>query len=204
MATSDSWITASTPLILASASPRRRDLLAQIGVIPTAIIPADIDETAYRAELPAAYARRMAAQKCQTIVHQRPGAAVLAADTVVAVGRRILPKAESIAEAVQCLRLLSGRAHKVIGGIALALPEQPLRLRLVTTRVTFKKLSESEIKAYLASGEWLGKAGGYAIQGRAAVFVQALGGSHSNVVGLSVHETYQLLMGAGFRFSAEV
>lgn len=204
MATSDSWITASTPLILASASPRRRDLLAQIGVIPTAIIPADIDETAYRAELPAAYARRMAAQKCQTIVRQRPEAAVLAADTVVAVGRRILPKAESIAEAVQCLRLLSGRAHKVIGGIALALPEQPLRLRLVTTRVTFKKLSESEIKAYLASGEWLGNAGGYAIQGRAAVFVQALGGSHSNVVGLSVHETYQLLMGAGFRFSAEV
>lgn len=199
MATYEPWLTASTPLILASASPRRRDLLAQIGVMPAEIIPADIDEAVGRRELPRAYATRMAVQKCQTIVGAHPAAAVLAADTVVAVGRRILPKTENRADAEHCLRLLSGRAHKVIGGIALALPGCPALVRVVTSRVTFKVLSEHEIKAYLDTAEWQGKAGGYAIQGRAAAFIQAISGSYSNVVGLSLHESYQLLTGAGFR-----
>ena len=190
------------PLILASASPRRLDLLQQIGVRPAAVLPADIDETPAKGELPKDYALRMACQKAAAASARRePGAGeawVLAADTVVAVGRRILPKAETLEEAEACLALLSGRAHRIYGGIALQNGARCLS-RVVETRVQFKRLDQAEHRAYLASGEWQGKAGGYAIQGRAAVFVRAIQGSYSNVVGLSLPETYAMLTGVGLR-----
>ena len=188
-----------TRLVLASASPRRRDLLAQIGVTVGAIDPAELDETASKGELPPAYARRMAAEKCAAVAARHPGDFVLAADTVVAVGRRILPKAESAEDARRCLGLLSGRRHRVLGAIALGLPDGRRIERLVTTAVTVKRLDAVEIEAYLASGEWDGKAGGYAIQGLAAAFVTSVSGSYSNVVGLGLSEVWGMLVGSGFR-----
>ena len=182
-------------LILASASPRRLDLLAQIGVVPDAVEAADIDETPVAGELPRQNAARLARAKAQAIADRNPGALVIGADTVVACGRRILPKAEDEKTALQCLELLSGRRHRVYGGVAVILPDGSLRSRLVETRVRFKRLTSQEMAAYLQSGEWRGKAGGYAIQGRAAVFVANINGSYSNIVGLPLYETAALLSG---------
>lgn len=179
-------------LVLASASPRRLDLLRQIGLEPGAIDPANVDETPRPRETPRAYALRMAEAKLAAVMPRHPQAIVLAADSVVAVGRRILPKAETEAEARDCLALLSGRRHKVLGGIAVGCAGK-VRTRLVETAVRFKRLEKSEIEAYVQSGEWQGKAGGYAIQGRAASFVAFLSGSYSNVVGLPLFETAALL-----------
>lgn len=184
-------------LVLASASPRRLDLLAQIGIVPGAVDPADMDETPLKGELPAPHAARLAEAKARIVATRHPGCFVLAADTVVACGRRILPKTETEAEARRCLTLLSGRRHRVHGGVVLLAPDGRLHQRLVTTQVTFKRLDVAETQAYLASDEWRGKAGGYAIQGLAAAHVRALSGSYSNVVGLPLHETAQLLKGAG-------
>lgn len=182
-------------LTLASASPRRHELLARLGVEPDAIVHADIDETAGKAELPRVYARRMAQEKALAV-----GAAgfVLAGDTVVALGRRILPKAEDEATARACLELLSGRRHRVFSALALRAPDGELRERLSETVVRFKVLSGAEIAGYLTSGEWRGKAGGYAIQGAAEGLVQWLQGSHSGVMGLPLFETRALLKAAGF------
>lgn len=187
------------PLVLASASPRRVDLLAQIGIQPDEILPADIDETPLRRELPRALAGRLARAKAAAVQALRPGAFVLAADTVVACGRRALPKAETESQAAACLDLLSGRNHRVLGGVALALPDGRMLERLVVTNVTFKRFDRREMTAYLASGEWRGKAGGYAIQGLAAALVRQISGSYSNVVGLPLYETAALLQGAGRR-----
>ena len=184
------------PLVLASASPRRLELLRQIGIEPAAIDPADTDETPRSNEAPRAYAERMARAKLAVVTPRHAAALVLAADSVVAVGRRILPKAESEGEARDCLGLLSGRRHKVVGGLALAEPGGKVRTRLVETVVRFKRLEPGEIETYIASGEWQGKAGGYAIQGRAAAFVAFISGSYSNVVGLPLFETAALLRSA--------
>ena len=186
-------------LVLASASPRRLDLLRQIGIVPDHVDPADIDETPLNGELPAALALRLAIDKARAVAPRHPGAFVLAADTVVACGRRILPKTQDVAAARACLVLLSGRRHRVHGGVALLTPQQRLATRQVVTQVVFKRLSEAEIGAYLAGGEWHGKAGGYAIQGRAAALVRWLSGSYSHGVGLPLYETAQLLAGHGFR-----
>lgn len=183
-------------LILASASPRRRELLARLGIVPAAIVPADIDETPGKTELPRDYARRMAREKAMAAA--TPEAHVLAGDTVVAVGRRILPKAEDEATARRCLDLISGRRHRVLSAIALRAPDGTLRERLSETVVVFKRLSPEEIAAYLASGEWHGKAGGYAIQGSAEGLIRRIDGSHSGVVGLPLYETRALLKAAGF------
>jgi septum formation protein len=190
------------PLVLASASPRRADLVRQIGLLPDRIDPADIDETPRRAERPRLYALRMAEAKARAVASRQPGCWVLAADTVVACGNRVLPKTEAEAEAARCLRLLSGRRHRVIGGIALVAPDGRLRGGAVETRVAFKRLEAREIALYLVAGEWRGKAGGYAIQGLAAAYVTLVNGSYSNVVGLPLAETYGLLTGAGFRHAA--
>jgi septum formation protein len=184
------------PLVLASASPRRLDLLRQVGLEPAEIDPADIDESPGAGELPRAYAVRMARAKLAAVACRHRGAIVLAADSVVACGRRILPKAETEAEARACLALLSGRRHRVLGGLAVARPDGTVRTRLVETVVRFKRLEAAEIDDYLQSGEWRGKAGGYAIQGRAARFVASLSGSYSNVVGLPLFETVGLLKAA--------
>ena len=186
------------PFILASASPRRRDLLARIGVTPDLIDPAACDETPHKGELPLAYARRIAAEKAALVAARHPGAVILAADTVVALGRRILPKAEDEATARECLRLLSGRRHRVLSAVALAHPDGTLRERLSETVVRVKPLSEAEIEAYVASGEWHGKAGGYAIQGSFEGLIVWIGGSHSGVMGLPLFETRALLKSAGF------
>ena len=183
-------------LILASASPRRRELLARIGVVPDAVAPADIDETPGKTELPRDYARRMAREKALAAASDI--AHVLAGDTVVAVGRRILPKAEDEATARRCLELMSGRRHRVLSAIALRSPDGTLRERLSETVVIFKRLSPEDIGAYLASGEWHGKAGGYAIQGSAEGLIRRIDGSHSGVVGLPLYETRALLKAAGF------
>lgn len=189
----------STKLILASASPRRLRLLTQIGLEPDATIPSDVDETPLPGEMPRDYAERVAVEKAQAVAARHPDPAfVLAADTVVACGRRILPKAETKEEARACLALLSGRRHRVVTGLALITPTGTLRRRTVTTIVIFKRLHKGEIEAYLDSGEWQGKAGGYAIQGLAAVFVTGINGSWSNVVGLPIHETAMLLAGNGY------
>jgi septum formation protein len=185
-------------LILASASPRRVDLLAQIGVTADAIDPADIDETPLKAELPADYARRVAAAKAAVVAARHPGALVLAADTVVAVGRRILPKTEDEAEARACLALLSGRRHRTLSAVTLIGADGKARHRLSTTIVAFKRLSGDEIDAYIASGEWQGKAGGYALQGRAGALIRMVSGSPSGVIGLPVFETRALLVSAGY------
>jgi septum formation protein len=179
-------------LVLASASPRRLDLLRQIGLEPAVIDPADTDETPAAAEAPRVYALRMAMAKLAVVAPRHPGATVLAADSVVALGRRILPKAETEAEARRCLALLSGRRHRVLGGVAVGSAGR-VRTRLVETVVRFKRLEPSEVEGYLRSGEWQGKAGGYAIQGRAAAFVAFLSGSYSNVVGLPLFETAAML-----------
>ncbi|MFN3944049.1 MAG: Maf family protein [Allosphingosinicella sp.] len=183
-------------LILASASPRRRDLLARIGVVPDAVVPAEIDETPKKGELPADYARRMAREKAAAV--PGGGALVLAADTVVAAGRRILPKTETEAEARATLGLLSGRRHKVLSAVTLVDAAGVARHRLSVTTVAFKRFDAAELDAYLASGEWRGKAGGYAIQGRAEALVRAIAGSHSGVVGLPLYETRALLRAAGY------
>ncbi|MFC4346314.1 Maf family protein [Kordiimonas lipolytica] len=175
-------------LVLASASPRRRDLLAQIGITPDAIAPAHIDETPFRDELPKPHAERLAREKAAAIAPDHVGALVLAADTVVAVGKRILPKAEDEATARMCLKMLSGRRHKVISGISIVLPSGKHLTKSVTTVVAFKRLSDMDIDHYIESGEWDGKAGGYAIQGLAATYVRFLSGSYSNVVGLPLFE----------------
>ena len=188
------------PLILASASPRRRDLLAQIGITPAAVDPADIDETPLKAELPRDHAARVSLEKARAVAGRHPGQVVLAADTVVACGRRVLPKAETEDQARGCLALLSGRRHQVWGGVCVIDCEGQERTRLVKTTVAFKVLTDDEIRRYLASGEWQGKAGGYAVQGRAARFVRFLQGSYSNVVGLPIHETAGLLEAAGIHW----
>ncbi|MCP8884831.1 Maf-like protein [Devosia sp. XJ19-1] len=191
-------------LILASASPRRLALLNQIGIEPEHLVPAHVDETPEKGELPRKLAQRLADLKALTARHKASVAGfgansmVLAADTVVAVGRRILPKAETMEEASDCLRLLSGRAHRVYTGVTLITPSGARRHRLVETRIRFKRLSSREMEAYLASAEWRDKAGGYAIQGIAGAFVVKLSGSYSAVVGLPLHETTQLLAGEGY------
>lgn len=183
-------------MILASASPRRRELIARLGIEPSAIAAADIDETPQKAEVPRVYAARMAREKALAVAG---GAAhVLAGDTVVALGRRILPKAEDEATARTCLKLLSGRRHRVLSAIALKAPDGTLRERISETIVIFKQLSAAEIDAYIAGGEWHGKAGGYAIQGSAEGLIQWIAGSHSGVVGLPLFETRALLKAAGF------
>lgn len=186
-------------LVLASASPRRLELLARIGVAPDAVDPPGIDEAPAKAELPIVYARRMAAQKAACIAIRHPHALVLAADTVVAVGRRILPKAEDAEEARQCLELISGRRHRVHTAVTLIAPEGAVRHRLSTSIVAFRRLHADEVSTYLASGEWSGKAGGYAIQGRAESFVRFMSGSWSGIVGLPLHDTSALLVAAGYR-----
>ncbi|MFA9201592.1 MAG: nucleoside triphosphate pyrophosphatase [Cypionkella sp.] len=183
-------------LILASASPRRRELLARLGVAPARVVAADIDETPRTGELPRVYAARMARGKAAAAAGD--GAFVLAGDTVVAAGRRILPKVEDEATARACLELLSGRRHRVLSAIALRAPDGTVRERLSETQVRFKRLSEQEIAAYLAGGEWHGKAGGYAIQGAAEGLIAWIAGSHSGVVGLPLFETRALLRAAGF------
>ncbi|HEY1736883.1 MAG TPA: Maf-like protein [Methylovirgula sp.] len=191
-------------LILASASPRRLALLQQVGLDPDALLPVDLDETPKKSELPRLLASRLAGEKAEAalkVAASRPelaGAYLVAADTVVSVGRRILPKCEVINEAAQCLRLLSGRAHRVYSGVVVVTPKGAVRRRVVETRVRFKRLSTDEIEAYLASGEWRGKAGGYAIQGLAGGFVQKLIGSYTSVVGLPLNETLSLLAGEGY------
>ncbi len=185
------------PLVLASASPRRLDLLARIGVVPDAVAPTDTDETPRKGEVPRRLAARLAAAKAAVAVAP-PDALVLAADTVVGLGRRVLPKAATEDEARRCLQMLSGRRHQVATGVALRLPDGRLRQRLVLTAVAFQRLTAPQIEEYVAGGEWRGKAGGYAIQGRAECFVRFLSGSHSNVVGLPLFETAQLLRGAGW------
>lgn len=191
-------------LVLASASPRRIELLQQAGVEPHRLLPADIDETPLRAEHPRSLAKRLSkakAEKAHASLKTEldfDGSFVLAADTVVAVGRRILPKAELVDEASNCLRLLSGRSHRVYSGVCLITPDGKLRQRLVETRVRFKRLGREELESYLASGEWRGKAGGYAVQGLAGTFVVKMVGSYSNVVGLPLYETVGLLTAEGF------
>ena len=180
-------------LILASASPRRLDLLARIGVRPDAVVPADIDETERAGELPRALALRLAAQKGRAVAKGHPGAVVLSADTVVGVGRRILPKTEARDEAAACLDLLSGRSHRVFTGVAVIGADGAERTRLSETRVKVKRLDRAERDAYLASGEWRGKAGGYGIQGSFEGFIHQIIGSHSGVVGLPLCETRGLL-----------
>jgi nucleoside triphosphate pyrophosphatase len=189
-------------LVLASASPRRLELLRQIGIVPDQIDPADIDETPRPGELPPGHVLRLAEAKARAVMPRHPGAFILAADTVVACGRRILPKAEDRDAARACLTLLSGRRHRVYGGIAVATPAGDVALRRVVSQVGFKRLNEAEQQAYLDSGEWQGKAGGYAIQGKAAALIPWVSGSYSNVVGLPLYETVQLLAGRGYRACA--
>jgi septum formation protein len=191
-------------LVLASGSPRRVSLINQAGIEPDALRPAHLDETPHRGELPRVCANRLARAKAETalaniaIDDDVHGAYILGADTLVAVGRRILPKAEVIDEAAQCLRLLSGRNHRVYTALCLVTPKRKYRQRVVETRVRFKRLSPQDIEAYLASGEWRGKAGGYAAQGLAGTFIVKLVGSYTNVVGLPLYETVALLAGEGF------
>ena len=187
-------------LVLASASPRRLELLRQLGIVPDRVDPADIDEIPAPGELPAVHVVRLAEAKARIVQPRHPGAFILAADTIVACGRRILPKAEDAATARACLTLLSGRRHRVYGGVALITPSGEIAIRRVVTQVAFKRLSKTELDAYLTTGEWRGKAGGYAIQGCAAAFIPWIAGSYSNVVGLPLSETAQLLAGRGYRF----
>jgi septum formation protein len=190
--------------VLASGSPRRLSLINQAGIEPDALRPADIDEVPKKGELPRACATRLARAKAEAALatvrldEELSGAFIVSADTVVAVGRRILPKAELLDEAAQCLRLLSGRNHRVYTGVCLVTPKQSFRQRLVETRVRFKRLSDDDIEAYLASGEWRGKAGGYAAQGIAGAFIIKIVGSYSNVIGLPLYETLSLLAGEGY------
>jgi len=197
-------MSAEKKLVLASGSPRRIELLQQAGIEPDRVFPTDIDETPLRAEHPRSLAKRLAREKAESasarLKEERDyePSFVLAADTVVAVGRRILPKAEILDEAMNCLKLLSGRTHRVYSGICLITPGGKMRQRLVETRVRFKRLSRQELDAYLASGEWRGKAGAYGVQGLAGSFVVKLVGSYTNVVGLPLYETVSLLTGDGY------
>lgn len=185
-------------LVLASESPRRRQLLEQIGIQPAVIVASAIDETPHKKELPAQYAERMAQSKVNAVALHYPGYFVLAADTVVGCGRRILPKAHNREEVRYCLRLLSGRSHRVWCAVALSTPAGKVIQRCVMTRVTFKVLSQEEIEVYSGLDEGIGKAGGYAVQGKAGVFVRRINGSYTGVVGLPLHETYSLLLGNGY------
>lgn len=191
-------------LVLASGSPRRLALLQQAGIEPDLLSPVEADETPLKSEAARSLAKRLSNLKAEMALEnmKRSGdnenSFILSADTVVAVGRRILPKAEMLDEASLCLRLLSGRSHKVFTGVTLVTPKGSFRQRLVETRVRFKKLSNDEFESYLASGEWRGKAGGYAIQGIAGVFIVKLIGSYTNVVGLPLYETTSLLQGEGY------
>ncbi|UTD26612.1 Maf-like protein [Bradyrhizobium sp. WD16] len=191
-------------LVLASGSPRRLALLNQAGIEPDALRPADVDETPRKGELPRACATRLARAKAEATLEavklddELRGAFIIAADTVVAVGRRILPKAELVEEASQCLRLLSGRNHRVYSAICVVTPKEAFRQRLVETRVRFKRLNDEDIAGYVDSGEWRGKAGGYAVQGIAGSFVVKLVGSYTSVVGLPLYETASLLGGEGY------
>jgi septum formation protein len=185
-------------LVLASESPRRLALLAQAGITPDAVRAPSIDESVHPRELPREHGLRLAIEKAKAVAAHEPDALVLAADTVVVCGRRILPKAESADNVRMCLKLLSGRRHVVVTAVTLALPGGKLRTRIVSTRLSFRRLTEVEIEAYVACGEGIGKAGGYAIQGRAEIFVRSLNGSYSNVVGLPLSETVSLLGGCGF------
>jgi septum formation protein len=184
-------------LVLASASPRRRELLARLGIPAPRVLATDIDETPLPGEQPHAHAVRLAAGKARAAAALAPDAVILAGDTVVGVGRRILPKAEDEATARRCLALLSGRRHRVFSAIAVLTPDGTLREALSETAVRFKRLEPAEIEAYIAGGEWHGKAGGYAIQGSAEGFCVWLAGSHSGVVGLPLYETRRLLRAAG-------
>jgi len=188
-------------LVLASASPRRLDLLSRIGIVPDAVIPADVDESVPKGELPRVHALRLAREKAEAIANREPDALVLAADTVVAVGRRILPKVEDEATLRACMKLLSGRRHRVLTGVALASSGQPTRSRLVETIIAMKRLSPEEIDYYAGHGEWRGKAGGYALQGYGEVYVRHIAGSYSNVVGLPLAETRLLLKAAGYELA---
>ncbi len=189
---------AKTRLILASASPRRLDLLKQIGIHPDQVDPPDIDESPLGKEKPADHALRLAREKAEIVHARHQGCFILAADTVVACGRRILPKAEDATQARGCLELLSGRRHRVIGGVCVIGPEGNPHCLRVTTTVSFKRLTGGEVTSYLESDEWRGKAGGYAIQGRAEALVRFINGSYSNVVGLPLFETRALLAGLGY------
>jgi septum formation protein len=189
---------ARPPLVLASASPRRLELLARLGIVPDRVLPTDIDETPYKGEVPRPHAARLARAKAEAAALQAPTAIVLAADTVVGVGRRILPKGETEAQARACLDLLSGRRHRVTTAVVLALPDGRRLFRSVESQVTFQRLTGQQVEDYIASGEWRGKAGAYGIQGRAEAFVRFLSGSHSNIVGLPLFETAQLLRGIGW------
>jgi septum formation protein len=193
---------ASEPrLVLASASPRRLDLLRQIGLTPDSVEAADLDEAPKPDETPRQLALRLAQAKAAHVAAGAPDAFVLAADTVVAVGRRVLPKADDAEQVRDCLRLLSGRAHRVLTGVAATAPGGRTVSRLVESRVHFKRLSPADVEAYLACGEGIGKAGGYAIQGQAGALVISLQGSYSGVVGLPLYETANLLAGLGYRRS---
>jgi septum formation protein len=185
-------------LVLASASPRRLDLLARIGVVPDFVDPADIDECIPAGEVPREHALRLAREKAEAVAARHPEALVLAADTVVAVGRRILPKVEDEATLRACMQLLSGRRHRVVTGVALALPGHGVRERLGETTIAMKRLSDEEMDYYASHGEWRGKAGGYALQGYGEVYVRHIAGSYSNVVGLPLAETRLLLKSAGY------
>lgn len=185
--------------ILASASPRRLSLLKQISLTPDSIIPADINEDPIIGEMPRGHALRLASEKCQTVQINNLKNIILSADTVVGVGRRILPKAENLEQAEQCLDLLSGRSHRVFTGIAVYSPHKGLQSKVVETRLKFKRLSSSERQDYLNSNEWQGKAGGYGIQGYAESFIESLSGSYSNVVGLPLYETRHLLQHHGVK-----
>ena len=191
-------------LVLASGSPRRLGLLNQAGIEPDALLPAELDELPLKGELPRSLATRLARSKAEAALHavrldeELRGAFIVAADTVVAVGRRIMPKAAMLDEAAACLRLLSGRNHRVYTAVCVVTPKESYRQRLVETRVRFKRLSKEDLEAYLASGEWRGKAGAYAVQGLAGAFVVKIVGSYTNVVGLPLHETFALLAGEGF------
>ena len=185
-------------LVLASASPRRLELLARIGVVPDAVVPADIDESVPPGEFPRQHALRLAREKAAAVAANEGDALVLAADTVVAVGRRILPKVEDEATLRSCMKLLSGRRHRVMTGVALAVPGGGIRDRLGETMIAMKRLSDEEIDYYAGHGEWRGKAGGYALQGYGEVYVRHIAGSYSNVVGLPLAETRLLLKGAGY------
>jgi nucleoside triphosphate pyrophosphatase len=189
-------------LILASASPRRLELLRQIGIEPAAVAPADIDETPHPRESPASHAVRLAGEKGLAVAPRFAGDIVLSADTVVAVGRRILGKPRDAEEEKKFLSLLSGRRHRVIGGVAVVDGQGRLRARTVVSVVRFRRLSVADIESYTQGGEWQGKAGGYAIQGHAAPFIAFISGSYSNIVGLPLYETAALLKSAGFRWAA--
>ncbi len=186
-------------LVLASASPRRLGLLRQVLIVPDHIVPAEIDETPLKYEAPRALATRLAGAKAAHVAAAHPGAFVIGADTIIVAGRRVLGKAEDAEAAGQFLNLLSGRRHRVLGGVCIIAPDGRLASRLVETTVTFQRLGQKDIEAYLDTGEWRGKAGAYAIQGYAARFVAQLRGSYSNVVGMPIYETVRLLQGLGYR-----